>query len=440
MKHTSSYSVEFKNNLRAVKNTVLLYRKAVEYLITPVKDHYEELKKIKSSNYQQQYVEHLVHSTKNHKAVYDFDKEFYKFPSYFRRSAITHAIGAVFSYMSNHKLWEDNGRKGREPKMGTDMNICPCFFHGNMFLWKENGTAAVKVFADNDWIWREITLKKTDLKYLNRRIKENPSCTVSSPVIERKPKGHYFLRFTLTEQIDLPSLPVRERLICAVDLGINTDAVCTVMNVHGTVLAREFINCAREKDSVHNALHRISVFQRLHGSHDVRRLWSVAERRNENHAHMVANRIVEYARERQCDVIVFEHLDTRGKKRGSRKQILAMWRHRDLQKTAESLAHKYGMRISHVNAWNTSRLAYDGSGTAKRGKAVAKDNPYDMCQFTTGKMYNCDLNASYNIGARYFIRELYKETPDLMAKVPEVGSGTRRVLADLWRLDAVISQ
>ena len=140
------------------------------------------------------------------------------------------------------------------------------------------------------------------------------------------------------------------------------------------------------------------------------------------------------------DVIVFEHLETKGKKRGSRKQKLAMWRHRDIQKTAESLAHKYGMRISHVNAWNTSKLAYDGSGNVKRGKAVKEGTSYSMCQFESGKMYNCDLNANYNIGARYFIRELYKETPDLMAEVPGIGSGTRRVLADLWHIDAVISQ
>ena len=99
---TSSYSIEFKDNLRAVKNTVRLFREAVEYLITPVKDHYEELEKIKGSNYRQQFIERLVHSTKNHKALYDFDQKFYKFPSYFRRSAIRQAIGAVSSYMTNH--------------------------------------------------------------------------------------------------------------------------------------------------------------------------------------------------------------------------------------------------------------------------------------------------------------------------------------------------
>ena len=440
MIHTSSYSIEFKNNLRAVKNTVLLYREAVEYLIAPVKDHYEELEKIKGSNYRQQFIERLVHSTKNHKALYDFDEKFYKFPSYFRRSAITHAIGAVSSYMTNHKLWEENGCEGNEPKLGTDRNICPCFFHKNMFLWKEDNKALIKVYADNDWVWREITLKKTDLKYFRRRINENPSVSFSSPTIERKQKGHYFLRFALTENVELSSAPLSERLICSVDLGLNTDAVCSVMNVHGTVLARKFINCAREKDSVHNALHRVSVFQKLHGSHDTGRLWSVAKRRNENHAKLIAHHIAAFAKENHCDVIVFEHLDTKGKKRGSRKQKLAMWRHRDIQKTAGSLAHKYGMRISHVNAWNTSKLAYDGSGNVKRGKAVKEGTSYSMCQFESGKMYNCDLNASYNIGARYFIRELYKETPDLMAEVPGIGSGTRRVLADLWHIDAVISQ
>ena len=29
--------------------------------------------------------------------------------------------------------------------------------------------------------------------------------------------------------------------------------------------------------------------------------------------------------------------------------------------------------------------------------------------FPNKKFYNCDLNASYNIGARYFYREFYKE-------------------------------
>ena len=439
MKHTVSYSVELKHNLDAVNNTVLIYRAAVNYLLGPVKDHYEELKMIDKSLERQQFIEHLVHSTKNRKAVYPFDECFCKFPSYLRRSAIMHAIGTVFSWKSNLKNWEENGRKGSEPKLGIDVDVCPCLYRGNMFQWGEDGTALIKVYTCNDWVWREAALRKSDLSYLEKRMKVNRNAVISSPTIEKKPKGHFFLRFSITEEVELTDKPLTEQKVCAVDLGTNTDAVCAVIDIHGTVLARKFINCGSEKDSVRNALHRTSVFQRLHGSHDSGGLWSLAKRRNENLAKLIAHKIAEFARENECDVIVFEYLETGGKKKGSRKQKLTMWKHRDIQKTTESLAHKYGMRISHVTAWNSSRLAYDGSGTVKRGRAAGDDVPYNVCRFKNGKQYNADLNASYNLGARYFLRALEIERPDLMAKVPEIGSRTRRVMADLWRVNAVIS-
>ena len=77
------------------------------------------------------------------------------------------------------------------------------------------------------------------------------------------------------------------------------------------------------------------------------------------------------------------------------------------------------MRISRVCAWNTSKLAFDGSGEVTRDA----DN-YSMCTFKSGKRYNCDLSAAYNIAARYFIREILKSLPvrarqRIEAKVPE---------------------
>ena len=64
---------------------------------------------------------------------------------------------------------------------------------------------------------------------------------------------------------------------------------------------------------------------------------------------------------------------------------------------------------------------------------------HSLCTFTTGKAYNCDLSASYNIGARYFIRELLKPLPEterssLEAKVPSVKRRTSCVYADLRNL------
>ena len=60
----------------------------------------------------------------------------------------------------------------------------------------------------------------------------------------------------------------------------------------------------------------------------------------------------------------------------------------------------------------------------------------ELCRFSNGKIYNCDLSASKNIGARYFIRVFLKSVPakDLLriqANVPELCRRTSCVLATL---------
>ena len=66
---------------------------------------------------------------------------------------------------------------------------------------------------------------------------------------------------------------------------------------------------------------------------------------------------------------------------------------------------------------------------------------YSICVFPNGKIYHCDLNASYNIGARYFIRELLK-SESVMTRLPaeandlRYGTGTTRTLSTLIRLNA----
>jgi len=131
---------------------------------------------------------------------------------------------------------------------------------------------------------------------------------------------------------------------------------------------------------------------------------------------------------------VFEYLEMQGKISGKKKQKLHLWRKRDIQKLCEHQAHRNRIRVSRVSARNTSRLACDGSGAVVR-------NPenHSLCIFQTGKQYNCDLSAAYNIGARYFIRELLKPLPEterssLEAKVPAVKRRTSCVYADLRKL------
>ncbi|MEM1505620.1 hypothetical protein RG959_19660 [Domibacillus sp. 8LH] len=66
------------------------------------------------------------------------------------------------------------------------------------------------------------------------------------------------------------------------------------------------------------------------------------------------------------------------------------------------MAHYLGMRLSRINPRNTSALAFDGSGKVERSPKK------DLAVFLTGKVYHADLSASYNIGARYFIRAFQK--------------------------------
>ena len=110
-----------------------------------------------------------------------------------------------------------------------------------------------------------------------------------------------------------------------------------------------------------------------------------------------------------------------------------------MQRIVSDKAHRDGVRISRVCAWNTSSFAFDGSGRVERDK----DN-YSMCTFANGKRYNCDLSASYNIGARYFIREIMKSLPararlGIEAKVPQCSRRTTCTLSTLISLSAELA-
>ena len=214
-----------------------------------------------------------------------------------------------------------------------------------------------------------------------------------------------------------------DRKIVAVDLGINTPATISVMLSDGTILDRFFCKLPKEQDSLLHSVNRIKKAQQ-NGNRRTPRLWAKVNGINKNIAVKTAQFIIDVAVLYDTDVIVFEHLDLNGKKKGSKKQKLHLWRSREVQNIVANKAHRLGMRVSHVNAWGTSKLAYDGTGRVLRGK-YGNHKSYELCTFTTGKVYNCDLSASYNIGARYFIREILKSLPakarlQMEAKVPSI--------------------
>lgn len=483
MKITSSYQVRIVNCSVNLNETVRIYRKALAFLIHVVDENWDAVQSITTGSLEQQrYIEKLVHGNKNREAKYpDFDKLFYKYPSYLRRATITAAIGAVSSYHSNLANWETSGKEGKQPTLQIDRKALPTFFRDDMFLvdgvpekvkvaknpklkdeltaeekktkkakrkavelqnsqneliaLSNKYTVRLKVFHKNDWVWATVTLRKTDIAYLRKYWMH--ACA-SVPTLE-KHFGKFSLRFSFEESVQLSDTPIHEQRICAVDLGLNTDATCCIMTADGTILARKFINFASEKDHLYHVLNRIKKFQRLHGSREAHNFWAYAKRINDELSKKIASAIVEYAVLYSADVIVFEHLDFKGKKASSKKQKIQMWRKNGIQEYAKHKAHRCGIRISRICAWGTSKLAYDGSGEVKR----AQDN-HSLATFTSSKQYNADLNACYNIGARYFIREVTKPMSkkawsQCKAKVPDIERRTQCTLHSLRQLHDFLS-
>ena len=283
----------------------------------------------------------------------------------------------------------------------------------------------------------------------------------NAPTLTRR--GHAWeLRFAFKVKLDLADeneqLETGSHRICAIDLGVNTDATCCIMEPDGTIVARRFINLGAEKDRILNAHKRIREAQ-SNGARKLKKMWRKVNRLNDDLVIKIVNEIIDFAVEYSCCAIACEYLDfSNGKRRksngkkGKRNWKLNLWRYRDVYHWLCVAAHKWGLRVHQVCAWGTSQLAFDGSGRVSRGKYIVGDDgvslglPYSVVRFSSGKFYNADLNAAYNIGARYYIRLLLdflkahlssEDFGALSAKVPRCSARSKCVLSDLidlWRV------
>lgn len=102
MKIVSTYGIKIKTYNHIFKETIEVYRHAVDFLIGVCLNEWKQILPLKGKC-RLTYVESLIHVTTIHPNVKyrDFDQKFYKFPSYIRRAAINEAIGKASSYKSN---------------------------------------------------------------------------------------------------------------------------------------------------------------------------------------------------------------------------------------------------------------------------------------------------------------------------------------------------
>ena len=407
-----SYNVEVINitsKLRhIVANTLALYNSALNYVCDVVLMHYDELNRLKNLE-RRMYLEHLIHNTKNNIAKYDFDSMYYKLPCYLLRDIESKAIGHIFSYKSNLDNYKkerynkiSNGKKFKklEPSLAK-CNLLPSFYKGNMYKMISDNKIALKIYEDNDWKYEEFKLKKNDLKYINKinGKRYNPEIKIIGKKI--------YIKFTFEiEDLKLQDKELNKRIICGVDLGVNNDATISIMNYEGTILGRHFIN-TNNKDLMNHLLNKKRKIQRNSGNYKYLRNLHINNKINsinENIVNHTVNQIIKICLSYGVDVIVFENLRHKFKRaKKSFRARLHRWRKIAIYNKAYEMAHRNGIRVSTVNPNGTSKYAYDGSGLVERDN----DN-YSICKFVSGKTYNCDLSASYNIAARYYIRETLK--------------------------------
>lgn len=407
-----SYNVEVINNTNKLRhivaNTLALYNSALNYVCDVVLKHYDEINELNNLE-GRMYLEHLIHNTKNNIAKYDFDSIYYKLPCYLLRDIESKAIGHIFSYKSNLDNYKkerynkiSNGKKfkKREPRL-SKCNSLPSFYKGNMYKMISDNKIALKIYEDNDWKYEEFKLKKNDLKYINKinGKRYNPEIKIIGKKI--------YIKFTFEiEDLKLQDKELNKRIICGVDLGVNNDATISIMNYEGTILGRHFIN-TNNKDLMNHLLNKKRKIQRNSGNYKYLRNLHINNKINsinENIVNHTVNQIIKICLSYGVDVIVFENLRHKFKRaKRSFRARLHRWRKIAIYNKAYEMAHRNGIRVSTVNPNGTSKYAYDGSGLVERDN----DN-YSICKFVSGKTYNCDLSASYNIAARYYIRETLK--------------------------------
>ena len=368
MRLTTSYKMKLTGDFKALEDSLVIYRQVLTFLIPIINDNWKELSQYEFANQKQRLVETWVHSTQTNQAQFNFDQEFPKLPTYLRRSAISKALGIVSSYRSNLTNWEANP-EGQAPKLQLVHYEYPAYYKWNLFKNFDpiHQTIELKVFKNGDWVFEQYGLKQSDCTYYKRYLAGKKQ---NVPILQKKGR-RFYAAFSYEENTVLAPEESIDK-ICAVDLGLETDATCSIMDKDGTVYARKFISFSTEHDRLHTQLGRIKRNQKR-GSRHNKTLWRKAAGISRDIADKTARAIFEFGKEHGVDIFVLEHLDFKGKKVVKRAHF---WRYKRIYKVLTQKAHKHGLRIARVNARYTSRLAFDGSGWSKRGREIAPGTSY----------------------------------------------------------------
>lgn len=408
---------------RLMQKTAGLCLEALTFCVSVFEQEWDLLGRL-SGRTRRRTADLMIHSTRDNTARYpEFDLRFANMPAYTRRTVIAKALGIVSSYRSNLANWQAlaPAQRGKEPSPGLPQRYELTFYDQERKLsCLEKGQIGLKLYDGHSWDWYYFQIAGSDASYLSKLCRTRK---MLSPAVE-KVYGKYRIRFSFEEKQEL--VQEEDRLaytVLAVDLGINAAASWCVMTAEGAVHAKGVIRLACEEDRLNRLVNRKRLYQS--SGKKSRCIYRWVTDANRRLSIQTTKALLDVAVLYHVDCIVFEYLDGKGKVRGKKyRERIHLWRKNDVQKRVGLQAHRHGMRISRVCAWGTSRLAYDGSGYTDRHsvcryKHGEKVYNYSLCTFPNGKVYNCDLSAAQNIGARFFLREYEKNEVEDLPSTPQ---------------------
>ncbi|MDF5719681.1 MAG: transposase [Rhizonema sp. PD37] len=392
--------------------TIEEYRKFLHPLVIIVNSQWVNLIDLTSKE-RINAVERMIHQTadnpdpkhKYFQKVVNKHPSFRKFPSYLRRAASSDAIGIVSSFQTRYKDWQLGNRKHRHaqpPSLTSMCNTYPALYKGQQVKYRQNYQLVdIKVWNGKDWVWQMcIPVKKHGL---NRHLIEGNK--IKSPALVVNKHACQLSMSVEIKKVDLPE----KTFVCSVDMGINNAATASIVGQNGTVKARKFINPARDIDRRNKR--RMMIARKSKQTKNItnsvlpsgfcKGIYRTSSNINLQISRTVTREIVEFAQLYNVKVIVFENLEgwkaKGGRRKSLQKQKFHLWCHRKIVELVSDRWTELGGKITFINPKYTSAYAYDGSGRVKRDKTN-----YSLCCFKTGKKYHSDLNASYNIAARYW--------------------------------------
>jgi IS605 OrfB family transposase len=402
------------------QETKELFNKVCRFYFEVIQDH-EKILEL-SNKEALTALESLTHKTKqNPNPVNPLP---YNVPAMFRRAAINAAVGAARSFYSSldkYKAQKDKAlAKGK--KFTKRPPVPPREWHKNVVLYKgmykdyTDRYIMIRLYTGTSWAWVKFSISNRAVPY---------GWNLGCPTVVLK-KNRIQLHFCIKKTFKSPGKLEKQLKenpdfkVCAVDLNMgNSQAVCSILTVNGTKEAAFFIKGGNSlQHRRKQLLGKIAIKRSQYGgilpqdTQDNAKLWQKIKNIENYEAHRVSRRIVDFAIKHDANVIVFEHLESlkpdKGKYSRRSNTKRAYWLKAKIFKFTKYKAWSEKIITTRVNPRNTSKQC-NACGKeviryAENSEAAGytMGTPLFLCE--CGKRGNADLNASLNIGDKFYAR------------------------------------